>query len=145
MVNDPAQLIANLVRDGLIQPFEIDGIRVNEGMALAHRDLGVARGLLCSSNDWAFTVAYNAILQAGRALMFSKGYRPDGSNQHVSVVRFCGVFISRDDTVWFERMRRKRHQSVYDSAGSVSRQEAENAVDKAEEIVGVIAGIIRGT
>lgn len=135
-------MIEDLERDGLISRIGPDPNRVKEALALARRDLGVARSLLASSSDWAFTVAYNAILQAGRALMFSKGYRPAGSNQHISVVRFCEEFFSRDDILWFERMRRKRHQSVYDSAGSVSEREAENAVGKAEEIVRTVESLI---
>ncbi|HOB59183.1 MAG TPA: hypothetical protein PK154_05615 [Methanoregulaceae archaeon] len=39
-------------------------------------------------------------------------------------------------------MRRKRHQAVYDSTGSVSEQEAENAVQKAEDILHRIESII---
>jgi uncharacterized protein (UPF0332 family) len=137
-------MIEDLEREGLIRPLPIDPKRVRDALALARRDIGVARDLLPSSNDWAFTVAYNAVLQAGRALMFSKGYRPEGANQHVSVVRFCEEFLSPEDAVWFERMRRKRHQSVYDTAGSVSEREAENAVKKAEEIVQAIEAIIQG-
>ncbi len=44
------------------------------------------------SQDKAYTIAYNAVLQAGRALKFSQGYRPDGANQHVSVVKFVELF-----------------------------------------------------
>lgn len=138
-------MIEDLEREGVIRPLAIDTKRVQDTLALAHRDLGVARDLLASSNDWAFTVAYNAVLQAGRALMFSKGYRPEGSNQHVSVVRFCEEFIPAEDAVWFERMRRKRHQSVYDTAASVSEREAENAVKRAEEIVQAIEAVIHGS
>jgi len=137
-------MIEDLEREGLIRPLTIDHRRVQDALTLANRDLGVARGLLTSSSDWAFAVAYNAVLQAGRALMFSKGYRPEGSNQHVAVVRFCDEFLSRDNALWFERMRRKRHQSVYDSAGTVSGREAENVVKKAEEIVQAIETLIRG-
>jgi uncharacterized protein (UPF0332 family) len=136
-------MIEELVREGLITPLAVDPTRVKDALNLAQRDLGVARSLLSSSSDWAFTVAYNAILQAGRAMMFSKGYRPIGSNQHISVVRFCEEFLSRDDAQWFERMRRKRHQSVYDSAGSVSRIEAENAVKKAEKILHTLESLIQ--
>jgi uncharacterized protein (UPF0332 family) len=46
--------------------------------------------------DWAFSIAYNAIQQTIRALMFSKGYRPSGSNQHVSVVRFAEIFLEEE-------------------------------------------------
>jgi len=34
-----------------------------------------------------------------------------------------------------ERMRRKRHKSVYDMAGVTSLTEAENAIKKAEEML----------
>lgn len=136
-------MIEDLEREGLISRLRPDPQRVRDAMKLAHRDLGVATNLLVSSNDWAYTVAYNAILQAGRALMFSKGYRPEGGNQHIAIVRFCDLFLSREDALWFDRMRRKRHQSVYDTAGSVSDREAENAVKKAEEIVQVIEVLIQ--
>ena len=52
-------------------------------MALARRDIDTARTLLSTDCDWAYNIAYNAVLQAGRALMFAKGYRPDGANQHI--------------------------------------------------------------
>ncbi len=138
-------MIEDLEREGLISRLRPDPQRVRDAMKLAHRDLGVATNLLVSSNDWAYTVAYNAILQAGRALMFSKGYRPEGGNQHIAIVRFCDLFLSREDALWFDRMRRKRHQSVYDTAGSVSDREAENAVKKAEEIVQVIEVLVKGS
>ncbi len=138
-------MIEDLEREGLIGRLPPDPQRVRDTLKLAHRDLGVASSLLGSSNDWAYTVAYNAILQAGRALMFSKGYRPEGGNQHIAVVRFCDIFLSWEDALWFDRMRRKRHQSVYDSAGSVSDREAENAVKRAEKIVQEIKALIQGS
>lgn len=137
-------MIEDLERKGLIQPLALDPQRVNDALGLAHRDLAVARTLLSSSHDWAYTVAYNAILQAGRALMFSKGYRPEGGNQHLSVVRFCEQFLSKEHILWFDRMRRKRHQSVYDSAGAVSEREAGNAVKMAEVVVQAIEALIQG-
>jgi uncharacterized protein (UPF0332 family) len=137
-------MIEDLLREGMIRALPIDPHRAKESMALAHRDLDVARGLLASSSDWAFTVAYNAMLQAGRALMFSRGYRPEGANPHIPVVRFCEEFLSPEDSLWFDRMRRKRHQSVYDSSGSVSEREAHSAVKKAEEIVRTIEPLVQG-
>jgi len=116
--------------------------RIKDTLAIAHRDLDVSYTLLSSSSDWAFTIAYNTVLQAGRALVFSKGFRSAGSNQLISVVRFCEEFLPPDDVRWFERMRRKRHLAAYDSTGSVSEQEARNAVKKAEAILHRIESII---
>jgi hypothetical protein len=61
---------------------------------------------------------------AGRALMFSKGYRPDGANQHVSVVKFAELFLDNKDSIMFDRMRGKRNSSVYETAGSITESEA---------------------
>ena len=36
------------------------------------------------------------MLQAARALMFSKGYRPAGNNQHATVVQFSGQFLNTE-------------------------------------------------
>jgi uncharacterized protein (UPF0332 family) len=45
--------------------------------------------MLANDRDWAFTMAYNAILQATRALMFAKGFRPSGGEgQHKVAVKF---------------------------------------------------------
>ena len=43
--------------------------------------------------EWgcAHSVAYNAMLHVGRALMFSKGYRPKGIEHHV-VVSFSSIY-----------------------------------------------------
>jgi uncharacterized protein (UPF0332 family) len=84
-------MIDDLKREGLIKTLPIDQRKVEDARALALRDVATARTLLDSNQDWAYNIAYNAVLQAGRALMFSKGYRPDGANQHISVVNFCRV------------------------------------------------------
>ena len=99
--------------------------------------------MLTTDRDWTYTIAYNAILQAGRALMFSKGYRPDGANQHISVVKFAELFLDTPDAVTFDRMRRKRHSSVYDMAGSISEMEAESAVRHAEVLVRKIEALLQ--
>lgn len=82
-------MIEDLERLGLIKRLPRDPKKVADAMALAHRDIGTARTLLSTDCGWAYNIAYNATLQAGRALMFARGYRPDGANQHISVVKVC--------------------------------------------------------
>jgi dTDP-4-dehydrorhamnose 3,5-epimerase len=48
--------------------------------------------------------------------MFSKGYRPSGRNQHISVVRFAELFLREEEVIILDRMRRKRHATIYDVA-----------------------------
>jgi uncharacterized protein (UPF0332 family) len=123
-----------LEREGFIKKLTVDARKVRDALFLAKRDITTAKNILHQDADWAFNIAYNAILQTLRAFMFSKGYRPDGSNQHVSVVRFAELYFDRDIVIIFDRMRRKRHSSIYDTAGTISSNEAKTAITTAEEI-----------
>lgn len=136
-------MIRDLEREGLIKKLPVDRKKVTDAIALAHRDVKTSRILLASDHDWAYTIAYNAILQSGRALMFAHGYRPDGANQHISVVKFAQLYLDEKDAVVFDRMRRKRHSSVYDTAGAISEVEAEFAVDQAEILIHTIEALLK--
>jgi uncharacterized protein (UPF0332 family) len=128
-------MIDDLERQGLIRKLPVDRKNVDDALAHARRDLATAEIILANDQDWAYTIAYNAVLQAGRALMFSKGYRPDGANQHIAVVKFAELFLDPNDTITFDRMRRKRNSSVYDTAGTITEREAEFALEQAEILV----------
>lgn len=136
-------MIEDLEREGLIKKLPVDQKKVTDAIALAHRDVTTSRLLLTSDQDWAYTIAYNAVLQAGRALMFAHGYRPDGANQHIAVVKFAQLYLKENDAVVFDRMRRKRHSSVYDTAGAISESEAEFAVGQAEHLLSTIETLLK--
>jgi uncharacterized protein (UPF0332 family) len=133
----------DLEREELIKKLPVNKKKVEDTMQLAGRDIKTARAMLPQDQDWAFSIAYNAMLQTLRALMFSKGYRPSGGNQHISVVRFAEIFLDEETVVLFDRMRRKRHTSVYDTVGTISKKEAENAVENAEKLNKKINEIIK--
>lgn len=140
---EKTERLQHLERDGLIRTLPYDRKKVDDAMAHAHRDLHTAHTILPADQDWAYTIAYNAVLQAGRALMFSKGYRPDGANQHISVVKFAEIFLDDENAIIFDRMRRKRHSSVYDMAGSISETEARAAVTHAEVLLRKIEDLLK--
>jgi len=64
-----------LEREGHIKRLPADKKKVEDAFNLAKRDIKVAKSVLREDVDWAYSIAYNAMLQAIRALMFSKGYR----------------------------------------------------------------------
>jgi len=74
-----------LLHKGLIKRFKTSPAQVNNRMELAKRDIKAAKAMLANDRDWAFSMAYNAILQATRALMFYKGFR-------AIVHLYCGRF-----------------------------------------------------
>ncbi len=122
------------------RPQEIEGL-----LQIAQRDLIAAERNLPEDADWSFTMAYNAVLQAARALMFSRGYRPRGTDQHRTVVRFTELTLEPEyeqQVALFDQMRRKRHRLIYEAVGLVSRQEAEQALAFAKTLVGEIEMLI---
>jgi uncharacterized protein (UPF0332 family) len=95
---------------------------------------------------WAHNAAYNAMLQAGRALVYSKNYRPRGQEQHATVIAFVsevyGKKFSQEVLQAFSKARMRRHESVYDRAGSISASQAKNLVEKAELFVPAAAKLL---
>ena len=136
--------IDELERSETIRKLPIDRKKVNDSLDLAKRDMNIARNMLDENCDWAFSIAYNSILQSVRALMFSKGYRPSSDSGHVSAVSFARLFLKEEDVISFDRMRRKRHIAVYDTVGSISRAEAENAISRAEKFILEVEMLIKG-
>lgn len=126
----------------MIRRLPADSRRVEEAFALAARDLSVAGNVLALNPDWAYAIAYNAMLQATRALLFADGFRPAGRNQHVAVVRFVAVRIGPDEAAVLDRLRRKRHITVYDTAGTIGEAEAAAAVARAAAFVSRVRGLL---
>ncbi len=89
---------------------------------------------------WAHNAAYNSMLQAGRALMFSKGYRPRSQEHYTAVISFVkAIYTNKFDAnilQAFEKARRRRNESLYDRAGSISETQGRNLVEYAERFVG---------
>ena len=86
------------------------------------------------------------MLRAGRALMFSMGYRPKGKDQHKTVVDFCAEILGDDFrslTERFNRMRIKRHDFIYEPERPIPRTEAEKSLESAEKFVKEIMGKIQ--
>jgi len=65
----------DLLNRGLIKPFAAEKAQSASRLALAKRDIKAAEAMLAIDRDWAFSMAYNAVLQATRALMFANGFR----------------------------------------------------------------------
>ena len=128
----------SLHRAGLIEFCAVPQEEIRDLMDVARRDVRTASGLMNIDLDWALIVAYNAALQAGLAFMYSRGYRPRGSDRHKTVIRFLRIsldtsFKSRLNRL--DRMRKKRHQAVYRVAGAVSKTEAKATIAFADNFV----------
>ncbi len=122
----------------LLEEAKIEEIEKREfDDSLAERDLKAAKDSFSSNDfDWALSIAYNAVLQAGRAFMFSLGFRPKGKAQHKTVFEFLeATGIDNEITHYFKSIRKTRHIVVYDKANYVSKNTAEEVISQAEDFV----------
>ncbi len=136
----------DLENNGLIKSAEINFKQIYDALFRSKQDLNTSRTNLSIDKAWSYAIAYHAMLRAGRSVMLSFGFRPKGKDQHATVVRFTSIVFSNEFKVLtnkFDRMRRKRHDFVYDPNRPISKQEAEQAVVDAEELVDKIWSIVK--
>lgn len=110
-------------------------------LALGDRDIRMARRTMAEDWDWAFSIAYNAVLQAARAFMYSQGFRPATDQGHKNTFAFMREALGDEFASlvgYFDRMRTKRNQAIYDVAGLITESEAQAIFDKAVEFVELI-------
>ncbi len=115
-------------------------------LRIARRDLETAKILIESSAEWAFNIAYNAMYQAGRSFMFHRGYRAAGHGHHATVVRFLEIGLGseyEEMLALLDRMRRKRNRATYDTVGTISKKEAEDAISAARDFVDRMERLVR--
>lgn len=127
-----------LIQQKRIKPYQAKPEEIKQLLKLAARDLASAERILADDPDWAFTIAYNAILQSSRAYIFAQGYRPRGAEQHGTVVQFIEEALGKNysaQIALFDQMRRKRHRVIYEQMGLVSEQEAKQASSFAKTFV----------
>lgn len=131
---------------GLIKEQKGNSRAVEKLILRANKDLETAKANLSIDEGIAYTVAYLAMLRAGRALMLLKGFRPSDGYQHKTVVEFIGYILdkeSQDIVERFDVMRRKRNVFTYEVDISISRTEATNALNTAIKFVELIKAIVR--
>ena len=131
---------------GLIRRIKINFKQIHNFLSRSKQDLQTAKLNLSIDEAWSYAIAYHAMLRAGRSLMMSFGFRPLGKDQHATVVRFASIVFGneyKDLINKFDRMRRKRHDFIYEPNRPIPRQEADQAIADAEELVKQIWYVVK--
>jgi len=135
-----------LENKGLIRRIKINFKQIYNFLSRSKQDLQTAKLNLSIDEAWSYAIAYHAMLRAGRSLMMSFGFRPLGKDQHATVVRFTSIVFGNEITGLihkFDRMRRKRHDFIYEPNRPIPRQEADQAIADAEELVKQIWHVVK--
>lgn len=139
--------LEDLINDGLIEAFTSNDSEIKQKIKIAVEDVGAAKNSAKGTGrsiDWAYSQAYNAMLQSGTALMFSIGYRPlkKSGKHHWAVEQFlksqCTKIIPPDALTAFAGAKLNRHESVYDQTGTISKSQAEYLIAQAEIFVSAV-------
>ena len=133
--------IASLLKEGKIRRLSATKQEVDSALGVAERDLVVAEKTFETDVDWCFSIAYNCVLQACRAYMFRKGYRPASFEAHKTVFEFMEIAVEkrmRTRIGYFDRVRKKRHRAVYNQRGVVSHKEAEELLGAAKDFLSYV-------
>ncbi|HZL34337.1 MAG TPA: hypothetical protein VFC78_03440 [Tepidisphaeraceae bacterium] len=122
--------------NGWLKPHVASVSEIAQLTEVVERDLRdcEAAGL---SDDWRFSIAYNAALQLAHAALAAAGYEtPKGESHHFRVIQSLEHTVGADRTFIqrFDLFRKKRNAGVYERAGSISRQDASAMISLAKDL-----------
>ena len=125
-------------RDKLIKRQNPDFHQISYQLTRSLKDLKTAEANLDIDLTWALTIAYHAMVKAGKALMYSKGFLPTAKRSHKTIVEFTKLLLGHDYDALvgkFNRLRRKRHDFIYASKNHITRHEAKLSLQTAKELI----------
>jgi uncharacterized protein (UPF0332 family) len=134
------------IDSGLIKREKIDFLLTKKVLAKARRGIK-SSALLFDDGDpeGSYELAYESMLLAGRALVFSFDYRPRTVGSHKIVVDFVKSVMDEKDSnliFKFDKMRKNRHYLIYGAGLAISETEAKNAILSATVLLEKIEIII---
>ena len=125
-----------------LRPHAVDWAQIERFLARADKKLVAARKILAFDEEACLEQAYEAMLKASLAFMFSYGFRARSQpGHHIAIIEFVRARLDRKHAALLavlDRLRRKRNLALYDDSGFVSRHDAEQALESAREYLDVI-------
>ncbi|MFH0940504.1 MAG: HEPN domain-containing protein [Candidatus Omnitrophota bacterium] len=134
------------LKDNLIKKQGPDFKQISYQLKRSQKDLKTAKANLSIDLTWAFAIAYHAMMRASKALMYSKGYLPTAKNSHKTIVELAKLILGDEyDSIInrFSRMRRQRHDFIYDSKNHITPHEAKSSIDTAKKLIDEIIILVK--
>ncbi len=124
---------------GLLRRIPAEVEKVSSSLKQAEHFLGRARGVMrLEYYDLAFTSAYNSMLQAARAVLFSDGVKERSHECAAAYLRERHASAGYAALVGvFDSYRMNRHFIQYDG-GICTKESAEQAIKDAEEFLRLV-------
>lgn len=129
------KIIQEFIEKGLIKKDDaIDSSQVLSVLKKARRSIKSAKLLIEDDQENSYQLAYEAMLLAGRALVFSFGFRPRAAGSHKIVVDFSKKVLGKEIATLvfkFNKMRKIRHYLIYGTGLYISEIDSRNALSSA--------------
>ena len=120
---------------GWLRPHQTSAREIRDLLKIVERDLKDADGGI--STDWQFGIAYNAALKLCMVLLYSTGYRAERNLQHYRTLQALPLILGpekRDDALFLDRCRAKRHTVEYEYVGAVTETETKELLTFVREL-----------
>ena len=139
--------IQEFIDKGLIKKDDnIDSSQVLGVLKKSRRSIKSAKLLIEDDQENSYQLAYEAMLFAGRALVFSFGFRPRAAGSHKIVVDFSKKVLGKEISTLvfkFNKMRKIRHYLVYGTGLYISEIDSRNAISSAVKFLRYVIRFIK--
>lgn len=122
------------VAKGWLKKHQTSKEEIKNLFAIVNRDINCAKEDIVP--DWRFGIAYNAALKLCTILLFSSGYRVQGSAHHMKTIELLPVIMGndrKDDSDYLDTCRRKRNIIEYESVGGATDKDVEELISFVDE------------
>jgi hypothetical protein len=130
--------IDGFVAEGRLRPQEVDRAALIEVLAAARQDLAAASANERPFAPWAEAMLYEAGLRACRIIVMSAGWRITAERGHVTAIDAADVLTRGREHRLFARLhrvRRRRHEFLYDLPRDPSAQELRTTRADVERLI----------
>ena len=133
-------ILEELLASGRLKRHKASSREIHALFEVVKRDLADTKvpGL---SDDRRFAIAYNAALQAGRALLAAEGYRTAGHGHHATVFQALRDFLPKEHCHlldYFDDCRSKRNLAEYTDTEVASEQEVKELAGEAQRFASLV-------
>jgi len=134
------------LKDKLIKKQTPDFRQIGKQLQRSLKDLKTSEANLKIDLTWSLAIAYHAMIRAGRALIYSKGYLPTTKRSHKTIIELTKLLLGQEYYVLvgkFNRLRRKRHDFIYESKNHVTHSEAKSCLETAKSLIERVITLVK--
>ena len=144
--------LSRLLQNNKIERYQSSQAEIDSKIDIADANLRSCKQIVPMNHpdvdDTAYKEAYNAILQAATALMYSSGYKVRDRGSHHLITQ---QFIKAEYAKAFEvdiinilgHARQTRNTLQYGVSRAISHSDVEDLISKADRFVETVKGILR--